>query len=195
MEPIILASGSPRRQDYFRLLGLPFSIMPPPQEESYDSGLEPQEVAGEPAARKVRKILDLLGGRIPPWICGADTLVSVDDRICGKPLDREDARGMLQALQGRSHDVFTAVALFNGREKFIDCRVVHSTVTFVSLQEGEIEWYLGTGEWQGAAGAYKIQGLASCFISGIEGSYSSIVGLPMQEFYVMLRDNGYPFGG
>jgi septum formation protein len=98
---------------------------------------------------------------------------------------------MLRKLQGRSHEVITSVALYNGRKKTTDCRSVVSTVTFAPLSPDEIEWYLNTGEWQEAAGAYKIQGLASCFITGIKGSYSGIVGLPLREFYVMLRDNGY----
>ncbi|MDR1565863.1 MAG: Maf family protein [Treponema sp.] len=195
MEPIILASGSLRRQEYFRLMGLPFSIMPSPDDEVYDPGMEPQVTAEKLAVQKVNKAIEYLKGRTPPWIAGADTIISVDGRIYGKPNDREEAQRILSILQGRDHDVFTAMALFNGREKTMDCRLVLSTVSFAPLSGNEMEWYLNTGEWQGAAGAYKIQGLASCFISGIKGSYTSIVGLPMREFYVMLRDNGYPYGG
>jgi septum formation protein len=194
MEPIILASGSLRRQEYFRLLGLPFNIMPSLIDETYEEGLSPRETAEDLAARKVNKIIELLKGRTPPWICGADTVISVDKDIFGKPLDRDDARRMLFSLQGRDHEVVTAVALFNGREKFLDCRSVTSVVSFAPLQENEIEWYLNTGEWQGVAGAYRIQGLADCFVSSIKGSFSSIVGLPLHEFYVMLRENGYPYG-
>jgi septum formation protein len=101
---------------------------------------------------------------------------------------------MLETLRGRSHEVITAMALLNGRKKSTDCRSVTSTVSFSPISDEELEWYLDTGEWLGAAGAYKIQGLASCFISRIDGSYSGIVGLPMQEFYAMLKDNGYPYG-
>jgi septum formation protein len=194
MEPIILASGSLRRQEYFRLLGLPFSIMPSPVDEHYEGSDDPKTVAEELAVRKVNKIVELLKGRIPHWIVGADTLITVDGKIYGKPKDREDAKGMLSILQGRDHDVVTAVALFNGKEKTMDCRSVSSSVSFAPLRESEIEWYLNTGEWQGVAGSYKIQGLASCFISEVKGSYSSIVGLPMREFYVMLKENGYPYG-
>jgi septum formation protein len=91
--------------------------------------------------------------------------------------------------------VITAVALFNGRARAIDCRSVVSAVSFAPLGEEEMEWYLNTGEWQGVAGGYKIQGLASCFISGLQGSYSAVVGLPLHEFYVMLKQNGYAYGG
>ena len=196
MEPIILASGSLRRQEYFRLLNLPFSIMPALIDEDYEGISDPRNIAENMAIRKINKILDLLAGRIPPWICAADTIISVDWEIFGKPKDREDAQRMLSKMQGRSHEVITAVALFNSRSrvKAIDCRSVVSTVFFAGLSKQEIEWYLNTGEWQGVAGAYKIQGLAGCYISKITGSYSSIVGLPIHEFYVMLKENGYPYG-
>jgi septum formation protein len=194
MEPIILASGSLRRQEYFRLLGLPFSIIPSLIDEDIDGKVRPQECAENFAIRKVNKIITLLQKQPPPWICGADTIISVDEEIVGKPRDRDDAQRMLARLQGRSHEVITAIALFKGKDKTIDCRSVKSLVTFASLSEQEINWYLNTGEWQGVAGAYKIQGLASCFISEIQGSYSAIVGLPIHEFYVMLRENGYSYG-
>jgi septum formation protein len=175
-------------------MGLPFNIMPSPINEDYDGDLSPREITEELAVRKVNQIIELLQGRTPLWICGADTVVSVDGKIFGKPASREDAQNMLNILQGRAHDVITSVALFNGRKKSVDCRSAASVVTFSPLSEAEIDWYLNTGEWQGVAGAYKIQGLASCLISRIVGSYSSIVGLPMHEFYVMLRENGYPYG-
>jgi septum formation protein len=195
MEPIILASGSLRRQEYFRLLGLPFSIMPSRIDEEIKNPGDPQKTAENFSILKVKKVLELMKGRTPSWICGADTLISLDGDIFGKPKDREDAGRMLSRLQGRDHMVITAVALYNGREKSIDCRSVVSTVSFAGLSENEIEWYLNTGEWQGVAGSYKIQGLASCFVSLVNGSPSSVVGLPMREFYVMLRDNHYPYGG
>jgi septum formation protein len=119
----------------------------------------------------------------------------LDGKIYGKPQNREHARLMLSELRGRTHQVISAVALFCGRKNAMDRCSVVSTVSFAELEDGEIEWYLDTGEWEGAAGSYRIQGLASCFISEICGSYSSIVGLPLREFYVMLRRNGYPYGG
>jgi septum formation protein len=195
MEPIILASGSLRRQEFFRLLGVPFSIMPPLIDEEIQNKDKPQKTAENFAILKVKKVLELMKGRTPSWICGADTLISLDGDIFGKPRDREDAGRMLSRLQGRNHEVITAVALYNGKEKTIDCRPVVSTVSFAGLSKDEIEWYLNTGEWQGVAGAYKIQGLAACFVTQVNGSPSSVVGLPLREFYVMLRENGYPYGG
>jgi septum formation protein len=196
MEQIILASGSPRRQEYLKLLGLPFTSMPSDADENFHPGSEPGAVVRELAIRKVSKLVNSLkNGEAPLWVCGADTLISHEGTVYGKPSDRDDAGRMLRALQGKTHGVITAVALFNCRKKSIDCRSAASTVTFAPMTSGEIEWYLDSGEWQDAAGAYKIQGLASCVITQITGSYSAIVGLPLREFYAMLRDNGYPFGG
>jgi septum formation protein len=174
-------------------MGLPFSIMPSHTGESYTGKKTPQEITRELAVRKVKRIIEQLRGRSPLWICGADTVIALDGNILGKPSGRDDAASMLQKLQGRNHEVVTTVALYNGRKKTTDCRSVTNTVTFAPLSPDEIEWYLNTGEWQEVAGAYKIQGLASCFITGINGSYSGIVGLPLREFYVMLIDNGYPY--
>ena len=194
MEPIILASASPRREEYLKLLGLPFTCMPSSVDESFDPQADHRAVAEELALRKVNSVLSALN-KTPPWVCGADTLISLEGAIYGKAPDRGTAARMLRSFQGKTHDVISAVALFNGRAKTFDCRSVVSTVTFAPLSDVEIRWYLDTGEWQDAAGAYKIQGLASCFISSINGSYSSIVGLPLREFYGMLKDNGYPYGG
>jgi septum formation protein len=194
MEPIILASGSLRRQEYFKLLGLPFNIMPSYVDETPQMDMSHKEQAEQIAERKVRKILEVLDGRLPLWILGADTMISIDNKVFGKPADRQEAYTMLKTLAGRTHEVITAMALYVGREKRIALKSVTSQVRFSTLSPEEIEWYLDTGEWQGVAGAYQIQGLASCFISCIEGSYSGIVGLPIHEFYGMLRENGYPYG-
>jgi septum formation protein len=194
MEPIILASSSSRRQDYFRLLGLPFNIMPAKLDEKPGSGQCPGDYTRDMAVKKVKAIIDQLHGRIPQWICGADTVISLNNEIFGKPADRTEAKAMIEQLSGREHKVFTSVALFKGKNQNIDCCTVESTVCFVSLTEREIEWYLNTGEWQGVAGSYKIQGLGGCFVDSIKGSFSAIVGLPMHEFYSMLIRNGYQYG-
>jgi septum formation protein len=194
MEPIILASSSPQRQDFFNLLGLPFTVMPASIDETMEEELDAGSAVSQLALKKVKKVLSAIKGDFTPWICGADTVISLEGKIYGKPRDREDAGRMLRSFQGKTHKVISAVALYSGKSGVFDCRTVLSSVSFARLSEGEIEWYLDSQEWRDAAGAYKIQGLASCFISGIEGSYSSIVGLPLREFYVMLRDNGYPYG-
>jgi septum formation protein len=195
MESIILASGSPRRIDYFKLLGLPFFCISPDVEEIIYENAGPQAAAEELALKKVRKVVETLKDDDCSWVCGADTLIAMNVKIYGKPKDRNEAGKMLRIFSGNTHEVISAVALYSGRTQKTDCRSVVSTISFAPLSNGEIEWYLDSGEWQDAAGSYKIQGLASCFVSKISGSYSSIVGLPLREFYVMLRDNGYQYGG
>jgi septum formation protein len=196
---IILASGSPRRQGYFRLLGLPFTVLPVRVDESLrDASIEPRTepraAAEELALRKLNRALELPGGKDAAWVFAADTLVTLDGRIYGKAGNREEAGDTLSALSGREHRVITAMALRNDGGKTTDCRSVESLVRFAPLSEAEIQWYLDSGEWQGAAGSYRIQGLGACFVSSIQGSYSAVVGLPIREFYVMLKENGYHFG-
>jgi septum formation protein len=194
MEPIILASGSLKRQEYFKLMGLPFSILPADIDESQVVQSNPLKLTAELAVKKVEKVIEIMSNRLPRWICGADTVIALDNKILGKPGSREEAAAMLKELSGKQHKVVTSIALYNGRDGKIDRRSVSCTVSFASLTEEEIEWYLDTNEWQGVAGAYRIQGLASCLINHIKGSLSTVAGLPLREFYVMLRDNGYPYG-
>ncbi|MCL2601400.1 MAG: Maf family protein [Treponema sp.] len=193
MEEIILASASLQRREFLRLLGLPFTCVPSPLQEIVAPHEDARAAAERLAVQKVNAVVPLAAHA--RWVFAADTLVSLGGEIFGKPADRNDAARMLRALGGRTHEVVSAAALYSGAANAIDCRSVSSAVTFAPLSPGEIEWYLDSGEWQGAAGAYKIQGLASCFVVSITGSFSSIVGLPLREFYDMLRDNGYPYGG
>jgi len=194
MEPIILASGSLRRQEYFKMMGIPFNVMPAKIDENLPNQTDPVKYTSKLAVKKIEKVIDDMRNRLPKWICGADTVISIDDKIFGKPKNRDEAGNMLKALSGRQHRAVTSVAIYRGRDGKTDCRSSNCNVTFANLTDAEIEWYLDTNEWQGVAGAYRIQGLASCFISQIEGSPSTVVGLPLREFYVMLRDNGYPYG-
>jgi septum formation protein len=168
--------------------------MPAKLDEIPRPGQTPGEYTQDMAVRKINAIIGQLRGQIPRWICGADTVIAVDGEIFGKPTDRNEAKKMIESLAGREHEVSTSIALFNGKKQTIDCRTVKSEVVFAPLSEKEVEWYLNTGEWQGVAGSYKIQGLGGCFVTSIKGSYSSIVGLPMHEFYRMLIDNGYQYG-
>ena len=193
MEPIILASGSPRRQDFFQLLGLPFTSIPAMIDETPRQGLSPRQFAEDLAMRKIMAVVE----KTTPnsrWVFGADTIVVLQGGIFGKPENRNAAKEMLVCLSGRRHEVITAMALYNVPKKKDDSRTVSSEVEFAPISPGEIEWYLDTGEWQGAAGAYRLQGLGACLIKSINGSPSAVAGLPLHDFYVMLRDNGYHFG-
>jgi septum formation protein len=166
--------------------------MPPEIVEDNPGRLPPRQFVEDLARRKINKIVDQLAGRLPLWICAADTLITIDGENIGKAADRDQAYQTLKRLSGREHEVMSSVALYKGRTGVIDCCSVVSTVIFAEMFEEDIQWYLDTGEWQGAAGSYKIQGLGGCFVKEIRGSYSSIVGLPMYEFRKMLIKNGYP---
>jgi len=197
MEPIILASESPRRRDFFKLMGFPFLCMPAMIDETQKEGVEPRRFAEELALQKALAVAgktDGGPGDAVQWVFGADTIVVLDGKIFGKPEDRADARRMLCGFSGKSHEVITAMALCNRQTGKNDCRSVSAGVEFAPMTEAEIEWYLDTGEWQGAAGAYQMQGLAGCFIKAIHGSPSAVAGLPLHDFYAMIKDNGYRFG-
>jgi septum formation protein len=196
MEPIILASASPRRQEFFRLLGLPFTCIPAQIDETPLAGLNPRQVAEDLALRKTMAVVAQLerGGTetsSAQWVFGADTIVVLDGEIFGKAADRDAAKIMLERLAGRRHEVITAMALYNMRHKMSVCRSNMSEVVFAPLSMAEIEWYLDTGEWEGAAGSYRLQDRGGCLIESINGSPSGVAGLPLHDFYVMLKDNGY----
>jgi len=199
MENIILASESPRRQDYFRLLGLPFTCVPSMITETPDPCLSPAKIAEDLALRKTTAVVEKIDKQesYPEirWVFGADTIVVLDDRIIGKAPDRNAAVIMLKDLSGRRHEVITGMALYNRNTKKTDCRSTSCYVEFAPLSAAEIEWYLDTGEWEGAAGSYQLQGIGGCFIKSVNGSPSNVVGLPLREFYAILRDNGYQYGG
>jgi septum formation protein len=190
MDPIILASASPRRQDFFRLMGLPFTCIPAMIDETPPVGLTPRQAAEELAQRKALAVAKRSHSTPSPWVFAADTIVVLESEIFGKPADRDDARRMLERLAGRRHEVITAMALYNGRLKTVDCRSKTSEVAFAPLAGAEIEWYLDTGEWEEAAGAYRLQGLGACLIESVNGSPSGVAGLPLYDFYGMLKDNG-----
>jgi septum formation protein len=188
---IVLASGSPRRQEYFQMLELPFIVVPSLIDESRIKHKNPKKLTRELAIKKVEKVIKTMENP-PDWVCGADTVIAKNGKIFGKPQDRKEAAFMLKELSGEQHKVVTSVALYNGKK--IDCRSSVCKVTFASLSKKEIKWYIDSNEWKDAAGAYRIQGLAACFITKINGCPSTVTGLPLNEFYDMLRSNGYPFG-
>jgi len=157
----------------------------------------------------VSRLLD--GGRL--WVLGADTLIDLDDEILGKPADETMARSMLARLSGRSHVVITGICLICAEVFHIDDRLVGSsspdsaieqapgvellvdsvetTVTFGSLNDGEIERYVESGDWREAAGGYRIQSLGATLVERIDGSYTNVVGLPLRRFCGMLQQYGY----
>lgn len=192
MKPIILASSSPRRQEILRLLNIPYQVIVPQLEETFPENVPQEQVPEYLASRKVDAVARTYpSGHEIPWILGADTLVLLDGKLYGKPADDKEAVRFMQDFQGRTHQVITGLAIFNGELMYASSRTSVTNVTFAPMTEAEIEWYVETGDWHGVAGGYRIQGLASCFIRKIEGTNSNVVGLPIFELYDMLREQGY----
>ncbi len=183
---LILASQSPRRSEILRQAGIPFVARPANVDETLVAGETPedyvQRVAQEKAAAITAGPADI--------VLGADTVVVIDGQILGKPLDAEDALRMLQILSGREHSVLTGTCLRRAAETIVD--VAKTLVWFLPLTNEEIEHYVATGEPMDKAGAYAIQGLASKFIRCIEGSYTNVVGLPIELVQQRLNDWGHP---
>lgn len=192
MEPIILASSSPRRQEILKLLNIPFKVIIPNIDETISSAIEPEEIPEFLAREKVTAVIHSL----PPqqeilWILGADTIILKEGKIFGKPDSRAQAEAFLREFSGKTHQVITSVVLYNGRKKIFVSKNAVTKVTFSELSDKEINWYLDTEEWHGAAGGYRIQSLASCFIKSIEGTQSCVTGLPIFELYDMFKEQGY----
>ncbi|MCD8096463.1 MAG: Maf family protein [Lachnospiraceae bacterium] len=183
---IILASGSPRRRELLTQIGVSFEVHKAEGEEKLTTDV-PQEVVRELSMQKAREVAGKVSGDL---YIGADTVVAVDGQILGKPKDEEDAVRMLRLLQGRAHDVATGVAVIftDGQEplSFAETTRVH----VFPMTEEEICAYVQSGEPMDKAGAYGIQGLFAAYVSGIEGDYNNVVGLPVGRLYQELRVRG-----
>ena len=182
---LILASGSPRRLELLATLGLaPDAVRPPQVDETPRPGETPRAYCERVAADK----LAAADAPADDVVLVADTTVALGRRILGKPGDEAEARAFLLKLSGRRHKVHTAVAVRRGDRSW--ARLSTSSVKIKRLTDKEISGYLATGDWQGKAGAYAIQGPAAAFVSWIEGSHSGIVGLPLHETANLLQAAG-----
>ena len=175
---IILASASPRRNELMQLLGLPFTPLPTGADETLPEKILPEEAVKTLALRKARAAA---AENPQALVIGADTAVEAQGQLLGKPKDRADAARMLRLLSGRTHQVYTGVALLcpGGQEVF--CQ--RTDVRFYPLSEQEICCYLNTGEPFDKAGAYGIQGAFAIHVRCISGDYSNVVGLPVCRLY------------
>lgn len=192
MEPIILASSSPRRQDILKMFNIPFQVMMPEINEKDLEGIPVTNIPDFLARKKVDSIVKKLTvEREIPWVLGADTIIDLNGEIFGKPENHEQASLFLKKFQGKTHTVRTGIALYNGKKHLTVSRTAITRVTFAPMSDDEIEWYVSTGEWHGAAGGYRIQSIAQCFISKIDGSQSCVAGLPIFELFAMLKEQGY----
>lgn len=178
MLPLILASASPRRHDLLAQIGItPAETLPAEIDETPLPRELPAAYVARLSAEKAHAVHRL---RPHAMILAADTTVACGRRILGKPASTEEARAMLQLLSGRRHRVYTGVCVIDP-QAHIRMRTVMTAVQFKRLHAGELDAYLASGEWQGVAGAYRIQGHAARFITAIHGSYSNVVGLPLHE--------------
>ena len=179
---LILASASPRRAELLRNAGIAFTAQATRIPERRRQGESPRKFAERLAREKARAIF---APRRRGLVLGADTIVVVRGKALGKPRDRRDARRMLRLLSGRSHQVTTAICLAG--PGFEDTRSETTRVTMRKLSEREIRGYVASREPMDKAGAYAIQGIASRWVSRIEGCYFNVVGLPVPLVYRMLR--------
>jgi septum formation protein len=188
---LVLASASPRRAELLRAAGIEFDVLIANVDESARPGETPAQHVARLAEEKAFRVLPQAGRRP---VLGADTVVVVDDHILGKPADAADAARMLRMLAGRKHQVMTGVALIPTVPQ-VDSIAVHdgievTTVEFAPLSDAEITAYVSSGEPMDKAGAYAIQGLASLFVTRIEGSYANVVGLPVALVYNLCKRAG-----
>ena len=189
---LVLASASPRRAELLRAAGIAFDVSVADVDETQSLGETPDVYVERLAIAKAVAIAER--GELRP-VLGADTTVVVDGAVLGKPTGAADARRMLRLLSGRTHLVLTGVALIApagaGAERRPRlARVCTTRVTFAPLTDAELTWYVASGEPMDKAGAYAIQGLASRFVTGIDGSYSNVVGLPVSHVWAMCGEMG-----
>jgi septum formation protein len=185
---LILASRSPRRSELLQSLGLKFEVSPSKVEEITDPEQTPEQNATNIARDKARWV-----ARQNPdsYVLGADTMVVLDQEIIGQPTDEEDARRILTKLKGKQHRVITGVVLITPKAREYETAVI-STVSIKSVSENEIQSYIETGEPLDKAGAYAIQGTGSFLVESWEGSYSNIVGLPLEALTGLFQQAGFP---
>ena len=188
MPRIILASQSPRRRQLLTQIGLAdFEILVPQADESYDPAASPEEIVSSICRKKGQAAQALVRDR-SAVIISADTMVFLDGLRLGKPKDEADAFSMLSALSGRTHHVCTGVTVCQGSR--VETRSEATAVTFRPLLEREIWAYIRTGDPMDKAGSYGVQGKAALFVSGIEGDYFNVMGLPLHLLGRMLADFG-----
>ncbi|MFQ5993944.1 MAG: Maf family protein [Acidiferrobacterales bacterium] len=190
MSQLYLASGSPRRAELLRQLGIDFEVVVPDVQELPRSGESPEHYVRRMAATKAQRVWRTIhqeGSPVYP-VLGADTCVVLDEEILSKPRDQSESAGMLRRLSGREHVVLTAVTVVDTATT--RSALSTSRVAFRSLTEREIGRYWRTGEPADKAGAYALQGLGAAFVKKIDGSYSGVVGLPLHEVAQLLNEIG-----
>ena len=182
---VILASASPRRRELLRMIGIAHEVMPADIDESYLPG-EPPVAHAERLAREKGTVI--AARHAESVVISADTIVVIDDQVLGKPRDAAEATRMLRRLSGRTHAVFTAVAV--ARHGRVESGVEPVTVTFRELSDDDIAAYIATGEPMDKAGAYGIQGYGATIVERIDGDFFAVMGLALGRMIALLRRHG-----
>ncbi len=188
---IILASASPRRRELMKLICPDYECITSDCDESFSEKLTPENVVKELSRRKAGAVA--YNVKDDAVVIGADTIVSLDGKILGKPASGHEALSMLRRLSGRMHRVYTGLAFYvveSGKCTLLENYYVVSDVHFDELGDEEIEEYIASGEPMDKAGAYGIQGLGAKFVRSIDGDYFNVVGLPVNSVYKTLKRNG-----
>jgi septum formation protein len=187
MEHLILASSSPRRKELLENIHLSFEVSSSDVDESFSKTLSPDVVVKLLAERKAKAVA---ANNPTAFVLGADTIVVLEGTVLGKPNDEVEAADMLRRLSGKTHEVYTGVAIVSPKDSFSFYE--KTTVTFWELTETEINMYVSSGEPLDKAGAYGIQQLGSFLVKEIQGDYFSVVGLPISRTVRELRRAGFP---
>lgn len=187
MSKIILASASPRRGELLNRLGFNFTIVPSKIDEDRFQGLAPAEMVEKLAVNKARKVASLVEDTV---VIAADTVVVLDGEVLGKPADEKEACDMLNRLQGEKHAVYTGIALCRTDDDKLLLDHDITDVYMSNMSEEEIVSYVKTGEPMDKAGSYGIQGLGGIFVERINGSYFTVMGLPVHKLALMLKEFG-----
>ena len=185
MKDFIVASASPRRREILEMGGFTFKILPSDCDENVSADLSPEETVKELAERKALSVLEENPDSV---VLGCDTVVAMDDKILGKPENREDAFNMIKVLSGKTHRVCTGVCIASKERK--ESFVSVSEVEFYEISDETAKSYVATGESDDKAGAYGIQGLGGMLVKAIKGDYYTIVGLPFSETARVLHSFG-----
>jgi septum formation protein len=187
VKPLVLASTSPRRKELLALLQVPFEVVDPKFDERIHAEIPPESQAWTFALGKAQSCARQHADSL---ILGSDTLIALGETILGKPADRAQAGAMLRRLRGRSHRIYTAVALYDPARNFQDVAVDIVQVWMKQFSDADLEAYLEGGEWHGKAGAYSIQGKGGDFIERIEGDFTAAVGLPLRLTASLFKKQG-----
>jgi septum formation protein len=188
MKRLVLASGSPRRQEILEQLGLSFEVIKSDADEAFPEGCPPEQAAVAVALRKARDVANRL--KYPALVVGADTIVVLKGEIMGKPVDTEQAFQMLSRLSGEEHIVITGVAVTDSESGEERTGYQATMVKMKDICPERIRRYVSTGEPLDKAGAYAVQGKAAVFIEGIKGCYFNVVGLPITILDSIFRSLG-----